>query len=88
MRLHLNSITTGLYKNRLRYGKLPYHLKLIAIDPKGSFSDDFSFQVIYTVLPHRSQLIGKGEAHEENVEALAPFLASMRTNLKRINSLL
>lgn len=44
--------------------------------------------MIYSVFPHRSQLIGKGESHEENIEALAPFLESMRTNLQRINTLL
>lgn len=45
----------------------------------------FLFQLIYTVLPSRSQLIGRGAAHHENIEALKRFLESMRLHLLEIN---
>lgn len=42
-------------------------------------------QLIYSVLPYRSQLVGVGDAHQENMQALAPFLESMRAHLYHIN---
>lgn len=45
------------------------------------------FQLIYTVLPSRSQLIGCGEAHSENLQALKVFLDSMRVHLNEINAI-
>lgn len=45
----------------------------------------FPFQLIYTVLPSRSQLIGRGATHHENIEALKQFLESMRLHLLEIN---
>ncbi|XP_055303448.1 glycolipid transfer protein B [Sitodiplosis mosellana] len=44
-----------------------------------------SFSLIYTVLPNRSQLIGKGDVHHENVQALEKFLDSMRMHLNEVN---
>lgn len=43
------------------------------------------FQLIYNVLPYRSQLIGNGDAHHENVQALEKFLDSMRLHLNEVN---
>ncbi|XP_031625191.1 glycolipid transfer protein [Contarinia nasturtii] len=44
-----------------------------------------SFSLIYTVLPNRSQLIGTGDVHRENVQALDQFLESMRVHLSEVN---
>lgn len=46
-----------------------------------------SFQLIYTVLPSRSTLIGCGDVHSENLQALKVFLDSMRAHLNEINTI-
>lgn len=48
----------------------------------------FSLQVVYTLLPYRSQLLGGGDTHVENLQSLDTFLRPMREHLKHVNSLL
>lgn len=47
-----------------------------------------TLQLIYSWVPTRSQLIGKGEAHAENLQVLEKFLPTMREYLNRIDLLL
>lgn len=48
----------------------------------------FTLQIIYNWVPTRSQLIGKGETHDENLQELEKFLPTMRSHLNRIDALL
>lgn len=45
-------------------------------------------QVVYGLLPYRSQLLGNGDAHVENLKSLESFLRPMREHLQHVNSLL
>lgn len=45
-------------------------------------------QVIYGLLPYRSQLLGNGDIHVENLKSLEAFLRPMREHLQLVNSLL
>lgn len=45
-------------------------------------------QIIYSWVPTRSQLLGQGDAHSENIEVLTKYLPTMRAQLDRIDVLL
>lgn len=45
-------------------------------------------QIIYNWVPTRSQLLGQGEAQQENIEVLTKYLPAMRAQLDRIDKLL
>lgn len=45
-------------------------------------------QIIYSWVPTRSQLLGQGEAQQENIEVLTKYLPAMRAQLDRIDQLL
>lgn len=65
------------------FGKI-FHPHFLIL-PNDIFNLIPQFQLIYSVLPYRSQLIGKGDVHHENVQAMEKFLNSLRTHLNEVN---
>ncbi|XP_004535249.1 glycolipid transfer protein [Ceratitis capitata] len=58
------------------------------LKPYHGFIVQGTIKLIYSWVPTRSQLIGKGEAHAENLQVLEKFLPTMREYLNRIDLLL
>ncbi|XP_067640191.1 glycolipid transfer protein isoform X2 [Eurosta solidaginis] len=58
------------------------------LKPYHGFIVQSTVKIIYSWVPTRSQLIGQGEAHDENVHVLEKYLEVMRGHLDHIDQLL
>ncbi|XP_011188877.1 glycolipid transfer protein [Zeugodacus cucurbitae] len=58
------------------------------LKPYHGFIVQGTIKIIYNWVPTRSQLIGQGETHDENLQELQKFLPTMRSHLNRIDALL
>ncbi|XP_017489366.1 PREDICTED: LOW QUALITY PROTEIN: glycolipid transfer protein [Rhagoletis zephyria] len=58
------------------------------LKPYHGFLVQGTIKIIYNWVPTRSQLIGQGEAHDENLQVLENYLPVMRSHLNRIDALL
>ncbi|XP_011290767.1 glycolipid transfer protein [Musca domestica] len=58
------------------------------LKPYHGFIVQSTIKIIYSWVPTRSQLIGQGPDHDENIKVLATFLPTMRGHLDRIDALL
>ncbi|XP_036227598.2 glycolipid transfer protein [Bactrocera oleae] len=58
------------------------------LKPYHGFIVQSTIKIIYNWVPTRSQLIGTGEAHDENLQELEKFLPTMHSHLNRIDALL
>ncbi|XP_065365876.1 glycolipid transfer protein [Calliphora vicina] len=58
------------------------------LKPYHGFIVQSTIKIIYSWVPTRSQLIGHGPQHDENIKVLETFLPAMRCQLDRIDNLL
>ncbi|XP_053950698.1 glycolipid transfer protein [Anastrepha ludens] len=58
------------------------------LKPYHGFLVQSTIKIIYNWVPTRSQLIGQGEAHDENLQVLEKYLPVMRSHLNRVDALL
>ncbi|XP_037809592.1 glycolipid transfer protein [Lucilia sericata] len=58
------------------------------LKPYHGFIVQSTIKIMYSWVPTRSQLIGNGPQHDENIKVLETFLPTMRAHLDRIDNLL
>ncbi|XP_060662031.1 glycolipid transfer protein [Drosophila nasuta] len=58
------------------------------LKPYHGFIVQSTIKIIYSWVPTRSQLLGQGDAQQENIEVLTNYLPTMRAQLDRIDALL
>ncbi|XP_030379042.1 glycolipid transfer protein [Scaptodrosophila lebanonensis] len=58
------------------------------LKPYHGFIVQSTIKIIYSWVPTRSQLLGQGAAHDENIQTLSSYLPTMRDHLDRIDALL
>ncbi|KAM7346722.1 glycolipid transfer protein [Cochliomyia hominivorax] len=58
------------------------------LKPYHGFIVQSTIKIIYSWVPTRSQLIGIGPQHDENIKVLETFLPTMKAHLDRIDNLL
>uniref|UniRef100_A0A1L8EAT9 Putative glycolipid transfer protein n=1 Tax=Haematobia irritans TaxID=7368 RepID=A0A1L8EAT9_HAEIR len=58
------------------------------LKPYHGFIVQSTIKIIYSWIPTRSQLIGQGPQHDENMKVLSTYLPTMRWHLNRIDDLL
>ncbi|XP_068154411.1 glycolipid transfer protein isoform X2 [Drosophila tropicalis] len=58
------------------------------LKPYHGFIVQNTIKIIYSWVPTRSQLLGQGAYHDENIEVLTQYLPTMRAHLDKIDALL
>ncbi|XP_017852038.1 pleckstrin homology domain-containing family A member 8 [Drosophila busckii] len=58
------------------------------LKPYHGFIVQSTIKIIYSWVPTRSQLLGQGDSHDENIAVLTKYLPTMRAQLDRIDALL
>ncbi|XP_037938836.1 pleckstrin homology domain-containing family A member 8 isoform X2 [Teleopsis dalmanni] len=81
----------NIFHDKQNTESLKHHLQNAyenTLKPYHGFLVQSTVKIIYSWVPSRTQLIGNGAAHDENLEVLEIFLPIMRKHLNRIDILL